>query len=166
MMKPPQETAFVADVAAPAAVQSTRARWLAAVCSTAALPAPKARTRHVIVIFFRFGWLSEPPAPAARWTLQLCGRASHPQARMTPMRRIAPPRHHKWAPGSNKPKRPGPADEIRRGPSLNQQRRAGGRLWHVLIRELVSCKTLGSPRRRALWWWPVLRSEPCTKLSE
>ena len=47
MMKPPQETAFVADVAAPAAVQSTRARWLAAVCSTAALPAPKARRSHV-----------------------------------------------------------------------------------------------------------------------
>ena len=56
-VEPPQQAAFVAYIAAPAAVQSTKARWLAAVCSTAALRAPKARRRHPIVIFFRFGWL-------------------------------------------------------------------------------------------------------------
>ena len=64
VVEPPQQAAFVAGIAAPAAVQSTRARWLAAVCSTAALRAPKARRRHHIVVFFRFGCGRAAPRPA------------------------------------------------------------------------------------------------------
>ena len=47
MMEPTQQAAFVANIAAAAAVQSTTARWLAALCSATALYAPKTRRSHV-----------------------------------------------------------------------------------------------------------------------
>ena len=85
MMVKPQQTAFVADIAAAAAVQSTRARWLAAVCSTAALRAPKARRRHLIVVFSGLaGWALRAICPT--WTLRLSSRASDPSpASSTPL---------------------------------------------------------------------------------
>ena len=127
-MVKPQQTAFLADIAAPAAVQSTTARWLAAVCSTAALPAPKARRRHAIVIFSGLdAALRATVRSAATWTLQLCGRANHPQARMTPMGRIAPPRHQSGRLALTRQQGQAPTDETRQAPSLIHQRRARGR---------------------------------------
>ena len=76
------------------------------------------------MIFFRFGWLSEPH-PAATWTLQLCGRANHPQARMTPMGRIAAPTHQSGQLALASKKGQAPTDETRRAPSLIHARRAG-----------------------------------------
>ena len=87
----PQQAAFVADIAAAAAVQSTRARWLAAVCSTAALRAPKAKRRHPIVIFSGLAG-SALSAVCPTWTLRPSSRASDPSpACSTPLLRWGVP---------------------------------------------------------------------------